>query len=119
MYRNGTPRQPQLVPAARSILHLSPECPSCILDGLEQFSHCWVLYAFHLNTDLHQSSGSKGIKGKIKPPRLNGQKTGTLSTRTPHRPNPIGLSLCEVLEVSPSKLVLGGAGVTLLQHFSS
>lgn len=55
--------------------------------------------------------GSKGIKGKIKPPRLLGEKTGTLSTRTPHRPNPIGLSLCEVLEVAPSKLVLGGAGV--------
>lgn len=65
---------------------------------------------FHLNTDLHHKAGNKGVKGKIKPPRLNGETMGTLATRTPHRPNPIGLSLCKVVEVGPRKLVLGGAG---------
>jgi tRNA (Thr-GGU) A37 N-methylase len=46
-----------LVPSARSVLELLPEIPDCIFEGLEEFSHCWILYAFHLNTGAHLSSG--------------------------------------------------------------
>jgi hypothetical protein len=48
--RNGTPRQPLLVPSARSVLRLAPNIPADCLDGLQQYSHCWVLYLFHANT---------------------------------------------------------------------
>ncbi len=47
---NGTPRQPQLVSAARSRLVLCPNIPAACLEGLTQYSHCWVLYVFHANT---------------------------------------------------------------------
>lgn len=113
--RNGTPRQPLLVPAARARLTLLPHVPACSLDGLDGYSHCWIVYVFHRNTDMHQRGdhgrGAKGFKGKIKPPRLNGDTMGVLATRTPHRPNPIGLSLCQVLRVSGNTLVVGGADI--------
>ena len=41
--RNGTPRQPSLVPAARAVLQLRRGVPRDSLFGLEAFSHCWVL----------------------------------------------------------------------------
>ncbi|KAJ7294912.1 hypothetical protein O6H91_Y224800 [Diphasiastrum complanatum] len=51
--RNGTPRQPLLVPLARACLTLSPGgVPPPALEGLDQYSHCWLLYVFHENTDL-------------------------------------------------------------------
>jgi len=48
--RTGTPRQPHLVPSARGVFRLGPGVPAACLEGLEQFSHCWVLYVFHQNT---------------------------------------------------------------------
>ncbi|XP_020107766.1 uncharacterized protein LOC109723710 isoform X1 [Ananas comosus] len=51
--RNGTPRQPLLVPLARACLVLDPtRVPAEGLEGLADYSHCWILYVFHLNTDL-------------------------------------------------------------------
>jgi tRNA (Thr-GGU) A37 N-methylase len=50
MHRNGTPRQPLLVPAARLRVELS--CAHDVLQGLEQWSHVWVLYVFHENTGV-------------------------------------------------------------------
>lgn len=61
--------------------------------------------------DLHHIQTLKGFKGKIKPPRLNGLKWGALATRTPHRPNPIGLSLCKIVKVEDGCILLGGADI--------
>jgi hypothetical protein len=55
--RNGTPRQPQLVPMARGRVTLHPHIPAAALDGLHEFSHVWLVYVFHANTDLQQSLG--------------------------------------------------------------
>ncbi|EFJ52642.1 hypothetical protein VOLCADRAFT_102619 [Volvox carteri f. nagariensis] len=111
--RNGTPRQPQLVPLARSRLVLAPNIPVACLEGLEQYSHCWVLYVFHANTDLakYLSSNRAGLKAKIHVPRLNGGRMGVLATRSPHRPSPVGLSTAEVIRVERNTLVLGGTDI--------
>ncbi|GFR42721.1 hypothetical protein Agub_g3607 [Astrephomene gubernaculifera] len=111
--RNGTPRQPQLVPAARSRLVLSRDVPAACLEGLEQYSHCWVLYVFHANTDLakYLSPDRSGLKAKIHVPRLNGGRMGVLATRSPHRPSPIGLSTAQIISVEGNTLVLGGADI--------
>ena len=61
---------------------------------LSQFSHVWVLFIFHENTN-----DSDSHHAKIMPPRL-GQRVGCLSTRSPHRPNPIGLSVCHIDRVN-------------------
>ena len=56
--RNGTPRQPLLVPSARARVRLKPHVPPCCLEGLEQFGHCWLLFAFHLNTGAFTKPGA-------------------------------------------------------------
>jgi tRNA-Thr(GGU) m(6)t(6)A37 methyltransferase TsaA len=112
--RNGTPRQPHLVPAARGVLTLKAELPKDILSGLEQYSHCWLIYVFHQNTDLHQDW--KKIKGKVNVPRLNGGRVGVLATRSPHRPNAIGLSSAKIDGISSNGKVLELSGVDLVDE---
>ncbi|XP_027173555.1 uncharacterized protein LOC113773178 isoform X3 [Coffea eugenioides] len=97
--RNGTPRQPLLVPLARAQLKFdAARVPSASLEGLEGYSHCWILYVFHLNTDLEKlwkhPSQSK-FKAKVRVPRLKGERIGVFATRSPHRPCPIGLTVAK------------------------
>nr|CAD1825573.1 unnamed protein product [Ananas comosus var. bracteatus] len=110
--RNGTPRQPLLVPLARACLVLDPtRVPAEGLEGLADYSHCWILYVFHLNTDLDklwkEPSRSK-FKAKVRVPRLEGGKMGVLATRSPHRPCPIGLTVAKVEAVDGHSILLSG-----------
>ncbi|KAL4858561.1 tRNA (adenine(37)-N6)-methyltransferase [Chlorella vulgaris] len=98
--RNGTPRQPLLVPAARARLTLRKGLSPDFFEGLQQYSHCWVLYIFHQNTDLQRLV-----------PRLDGGKLGVFATRSPHRPCPIGLSVARVVAIEGRSLVLEGADI--------
>lgn len=86
----GVPKQPQLAPSLKGVLHFcAPYNDPNYLKGLERCSHIWVLFYFHLNK---AHSGTT-----IRPPVLGGtQRMGIFSTRSPHRPNPIGLSLLKV-----------------------
>jgi tRNA-Thr(GGU) m(6)t(6)A37 methyltransferase TsaA len=61
------------------------------LDDLGGFEYIWVLFWFHAN---------KNWKPKVLPPHGERKKRGLFATRSPHRPNPIGLSLCRLIEVS-------------------
>ncbi|KAM7268559.1 hypothetical protein ACFE04_010725 [Oxalis oulophora] len=110
--RNGTPRQPLLVPLARACLNFDPSrVPPASLEGLEEYSHCWIIYVFHLNTDLDklwkEPSRSK-LKAKVRVPRLKGGKMGVFATRTPHRPCPIGLTVAKVEAVRGHMVLLSG-----------
>ncbi|KAJ3071289.1 hypothetical protein HDU98_005566 [Podochytrium sp. JEL0797] len=110
--RNGTPRQPSLVPSSLARLTLLPHIPTSTLSHLASFSHAWLLFHFHQNTNTHKSN----FKGTIKPPRLNGQSVGVFSTRTPHRPSPIGLSLARILEVNVEKGYIIFQGLDLIDE---
>ncbi|XVF47756.1 hypothetical protein PTKIN_Ptkin03bG0136300 [Pterospermum kingtungense] len=110
--RNGTPRQPLLVPLARACLVFdSARVPPASLDGLKEYSHCWIIYVFHLNTDLEKlwkhPSKSK-FKAKVRVPRLKGERMGVFATRSPHRPCPIGLTVAKVEAVQGNMLLLSG-----------
>ncbi|KAL3535319.1 hypothetical protein ACH5RR_003780 [Cinchona calisaya] len=110
--RNGTPRQPLLVPLARACLKFdSARVPPASLEGLEGYSHCWILYVFHLNTDLEKlwkhPSQSK-FKAKVRVPRLKGERMGVFATRSPHRPCPIGLTVAKVESVQGQTVLLSG-----------
>ncbi len=90
----GTPRQPGLVPESRAFLQFLPETqPEFSLEGLSEFTHLWVLFIFHKNN-------SARFHAKIHPPRLKGKSCGVFATRSPHRPNPIGLSLVEIESIT-------------------
>lgn len=88
----GVPRQPDLVPAATGLLQLGPDLAGAA-DGLEGCSHVWVLFDFHL---VPPGAG----RNKVRPPRLGGnRRIGVFATRSPYRPNPIGLSVCRLLRI--------------------
>uniref|UniRef100_A0A2N9HBT9 TsaA-like domain-containing protein n=1 Tax=Fagus sylvatica TaxID=28930 RepID=A0A2N9HBT9_FAGSY len=110
--RNGTPRQPLLVPLARACLVFDPtRVPPASLEGLEEYSHCWIIYVFHLNTNLEklwkQPSKSK-FKAKVKVPKLKGGRMGVFATRSPHRPCPIGLTVAKVEAVHENMILFSG-----------
>ncbi|CAL1358546.1 unnamed protein product [Linum trigynum] len=110
--RNGTPRQPLVVPLARACLMFNPSrVPPASLEGLTEYSHCWIIYVFHLNTDLDklwkEPSRSK-FKAKVRVPRLKGGRMGVFATRTPHRPCPIGLTVAKVEAVQGNMVLLSG-----------
>ncbi len=104
----AVPRQPGLVTAAAAELHLLGDCNRAeILRGIEGFSHLWLTFVFH------QTLG-QGWKPTVRPPRLGGnRRLGVFATRSPFRPNPIGLSVVslEGTEQRGSQwlLKLGGA----------
>lgn len=106
--RRGTPRQPSLVPAAKGRIRFDKQrIQHEHFSELAEFSHVWVLFIFHENTNTDTINASPP-PAKIKPPRLHGKKVGTLSTRSPHRPNPIGLSWCEIVSVGPDWIEVRG-----------
>lgn len=99
----GVPRQSGLVPQTISVLEIRSEWqPELALQGLEGYSHVWVSFVFHLNTNTKYHP-------KVHPPRLKGETIGVFATRSPHRPNPLGLSLCKVIKIEKNKIYLGGA----------
>lgn len=96
----GTPRQGSLAKSSRAHIELAPEWKGRgILSGLEGFSHVWLVTYLHLSV-------SKRQRGKIHPPRLKGGKVGILASRSPHRPNNIGLTLARVRKVEGDELHL-------------
>jgi tRNA-Thr(GGU) m(6)t(6)A37 methyltransferase TsaA len=112
----GTPRQGLLAPDARGRIQLAKFGDATTGDaviGLEGYSHIWVLFHFHLNT---QSKNSKRVKTKVAPPALGGKKVGILATRTPHRFNPIGITLCKLdkIEKKNNEVVLHVSGLDLV-----
>lgn len=99
----GTPRQPGLSPNAWSQLRILPEWqPEQALQGLESFSHVWLVFLFHQNKTARYHA-------KVHPPRLGGDSMGVFATRSPHRPNPIGLSLVELVRIERDALIFAGA----------
>jgi tRNA-Thr(GGU) m(6)t(6)A37 methyltransferase TsaA len=106
-HKNGTPRQPGLVQDARARLKIDTPAlnnPQFSLEGLQDFSHIWLLFWFHLD----KPGGKKTVKSKVAPPRHGGVKRGLFATRSPHRPTPIGLSLVRLLEVADQTLLVDG-----------
>jgi tRNA-Thr(GGU) m(6)t(6)A37 methyltransferase TsaA len=109
----GIPRQPGLVKCATATLELLPpyDAPDA-LRGLDAFSHLWIVFVFHQSMREHPSSpGSAATswKATVRPPRLGGnERVGVFASRSNFRPNPIGLSVVELLEMDGTALKLGG-----------
>ena len=106
----GIPRQSDLVEELTAAVVFEPEYrdPSA-LRGLEGFSHLWLIWEF---------SRSRGWSPTVRPPRLGGNKRlGVFATRSPFRPNPLGLSCVRLVEVRQDRAlgpVLVVAGADLL-----
>lgn len=83
----GIPRQSGLVPELKGVITFAPEFRNPeAFRGLESFSHLWILWKFSKSEKAHWSA-------TVKPPRLGGKiRMGVFATRSPYRPNDIGLS---------------------------
>ncbi len=108
----GIPRQPGLVEEAKGAIELIPPYnqPNAVR-GLEDFSHIWVMFVFHLAI-------REGWKATVRPPRLGGDKRiGVFASRSPFRPSPIGLSVLKmerIVQGDHGKLVIEVTGQDIL-----
>ena len=90
----GVPRQPGLVPEVISTIVFEPEYRVAeALRGLEGYSHLWVVWMFH-------QAQREAWSPTVRPPRLGGNtRVGVFATRSPFRPNPIGLSVVKLVGI--------------------
>ena len=105
----GIPRQSGLVQALRSTIVFEPEYRnSDALRGIEEFSHLWIIWQF-------SQAVRQGWSPTVRPPRLGGNtRMGVFATRSPFRPNNLGLSSVTLLGVEQTAeygtvLHVGGA----------
>ena len=108
----GIPRQSGLVEALRSTIVFEPEFRnSDALRGIEDFSHLWLIWQF-------SEAVRQGWSPTVRPPRLGGNvRMGVFASRSPFRPNPIGLSCVRLLGVEHTEsegCILRVAGADLL-----
>ena len=107
----GVPRQSGLVEEVVSTIVFEPEFRVAeALRGIEEFSHLWLIWAF-------DRTEREGWSPTVRPPRLGGnQRIGVFATRSPYRPNAIGLSCVRLLGVEKGKdgTVLKVAGADLM-----
>lgn len=90
----GIPRQSGLVEALRSTIVFEPEYRNAdALRGIEDFSHLWIIWQF-------SEAVRQGWSPTVRPPRLGGNtRMGVFATRSPFRPNNLGLSCVRLLDV--------------------
>ncbi|HVU35402.1 MAG TPA: tRNA (N6-threonylcarbamoyladenosine(37)-N6)-methyltransferase TrmO [Opitutaceae bacterium] len=99
----GIPRQSGLVPEAEGRVEFLPEFAAPeFTRGLEAFSHVWLVTGFHKNPPW---SGS----AVVRPPRLGGnERVGVFASRSPNRPNGLGLSLVRIVAIEPGRIRVAG-----------
>lgn len=108
----GIPRQSGLVEALRSTIVFEPEFRNAdALRGIEDFSHLWIIWQF-------SEAVRQGWSPTVRPPRLGGNtRMGVFATRSPFRPNNLGLSCVKLLGVEQTAaygIVLHVGGADLL-----
>lgn len=89
----GVPRQSGLASSLRGTIVFEPEFRNpAALRGLEGFTHLWLIWEFSANPD-----GCRTWQPTVRPPRLGGNAhMGVFATRSPFRPNPLGLSCVRI-----------------------
>lgn len=98
----GIPRQSGLAPALQGRIVFEPAYRNAdALRGLEDFSHIWLVWEFSANVRRGASSDVEW-QPTVRPPRLGGNAhLGVFATRSPFRPNPLGLSCVEISAIRP------------------
>ncbi|CAG9801360.1 unnamed protein product [Chironomus riparius] len=101
--KRAIPRQASVAGTIQSKLEINKDLfsnPELSLISLDEFSHFWIIYNFHKN-ESH-------AKPKVYPPRLEGEGVGVFATRSPHRPNLIGMSLVKLDRVEGTTIYFYG-----------
>lgn len=109
----GIPRQSGLASCLHGCIVFEPEYRNLdALRGLDGFSHLWLIWGFSANRE------GRGWQPTVRPPRLGGnQHMGVFATRSPFRPNPLGLSCVEIDSIvteTPDGPVINVRGADLM-----
>lgn len=98
----SSPRQGNLLELTRAKIVLKKNIDMHSFDGIENFTYIWIIYVFHLNQNF--------LSSKVTPPKYQGdensKKLGIFATRTPHRYNPIGLTLCKFNKIEGREIFI-------------
>jgi tRNA-Thr(GGU) m(6)t(6)A37 methyltransferase TsaA len=99
----SAPRQPFLEPLGEGRIELTPgrHFEDALAD-LETWSHLWVLFVFDRNPTWHP---------KVLPPHGSDRRRGVFATRSPHRPNPIGMSVVRLVRVDGLTVHVAGLDI--------
>lgn len=97
----SSPRQGNLLELTRGKIVIKKNIDMHCFDGIENFTYIWIIYIFHLNQGF---VGSKVIPPKY--PGIDNKKLGIFATRTPHRYNPIGLTLCKFNKIEGREIFI-------------
>lgn len=98
----GIPRQPGLVPGLTGTVEFEPEFRTPdVVRGMEDFEYLWLIFGFSENWDYSREGEPEPKWSKlVRPPRLGGkEKKGVFATRSPFRPNGLGMSAVKLLRV--------------------
>ncbi|MBO6169660.1 MAG: tRNA (N6-threonylcarbamoyladenosine(37)-N6)-methyltransferase TrmO [Bacteroidales bacterium] len=100
----GIPRQAGLVSSlSGEVRFVAPYDAPEALRGLEEFDYCWLVWGFSLNPVAE-------FKPTVRPPRLGGNKrVGVFASRSPFRPNGLGLSCVKIERIDNGSLFVSGA----------
>ncbi len=100
----GVPRQSGLAPHILSRVVFTPDfVHPDFFRGLDQFSHLWLIWGFHRNDPAE-------VHPTVRPPRLGGnERVGVFASRSPFRPNGLGLSAVRLVRMQPGELLIAGA----------
>lgn len=101
----GLPRQSGIAPSLKGEVVLEPAFRGTeALRGLEGFDYLWLIWGFSLN-----GTSPEG-KTTVRPPRLGGNaRVGVFASRSPFRPNPLGLSCVRIERITPDAISVLGA----------
>ena len=93
----GTPRQPGIIESSKAQIIFDKQ--SFLIDHfreLQKFDRIWVIFGFHKSSESYSGA-------TIRPPRLKGKRIGVFASRTPHRPNPIGMSCVKLRSIEQTQ----------------
>lgn len=110
----GVPRQPGLIEGNRGQIELlEPWNRQEALQGLEGFSHIWAVFIFH-----EAIKPVEDWRPTVRPPREGAKRQGVFATRSPYRPNPVGMSVLGYhgWEKKNGKLLLSVSGLDLIDQ---
>lgn len=99
----GIPRQSGLVEELKGRIVFEPEfCSPDAIRGLDGFSHIWLLWKFNAPAESRSLT--------VRPPKLGGNvRMGVFATRSPFRPNNIGLSCVRLEKIDGAEMIVSGA----------
>lgn len=123
----GCPRQGLAAPSVRGKIQLEPWLAAAqktsagsFLNGLEGFSHVWIIFLFDRNRHSNTSFDPENsfLRPTVRPPWLTNSagkrgNHGVFATRSPHRPNPIGLTVCKIdhIDHATSSVYISGVDI--------